>query len=237
MFERPMVKAIIRNILKELPERMAEPKTETQSSHMPEYGTCDVPPLNQPIPKQPVLSELEDIPDTLDHPPLHQMAMRKNPETKAFEVYSAGVRDAERAVEQLNDAQQEAAATCSLITDISTPDETFDEEPEMNTKEDVHIMEMTYKDVTNTILYEPRTKKVLMQKGELIAREETNSLRKSKSHGGVRSKRRTILRKQSKPFSKEYNILTEDVEFSSLSQACCAIAGTIMNPSQYWKNV
>ena len=99
------------------------------------------------------------------------------------------------------------------------------------------LVELRYKDITTHGVYDPDSKKVVIEKGSLISRKETHTLQVAANRDGVKLKRREILRKWTEEYNREYDRLSRDIEFSSLTQAACVICGTVLNPKKYWKAV
>lgn len=166
--------------------------------------------LKEPINKDGTIDGLPLFPKPMQPEPARTYQFKQNRETKAYEVHS-----------RPNENMSEPIKT---KTGSASPKQT---EP------DRQRVTLRYKDIVIHAAYEPDSKKVIVPKGSLICRKETNSLRKAKNHAGARLKRRKILNNMVKGYNDKYSRTTKDIEFSSLSQAGCVISGTVLNNKQW----
>lgn len=212
MFNRNLVQGLVR-IEPKIPPAPKEIKViqPEQPSAKQEDGKSLKTPVNQDVPIETGTQSQDDLKRTYK--------LKQNSETKGYEVHT------EQQV-QYHEAHTAIQEVAGSVEPIATPENHIQGE---------ELVEMVYKDITASGIYNPDTKILTVEKGTLIAKNESKSLRNAKNLDGTKAKRRMIMRKHVRHYNQAYNMLTDDIEFTSLNQACCAIAGTVLSPRHYWK--
>lgn len=160
--------------------------------------------------KTPVVDDPSDI---IREPKIDGYTIKQNKDTSGYEVHI------ETAKQEITNGLAQASANV-----VKMPEQT-----PVRKK-----MVLRYRDITVRCEYDPITKETVVKKGSLMYKEPTSSLMKDPSKEGIRQKRKQVVRKSVEEYNHEYYRLSEDVVFTSLTQAGSVMTGSLVIASKQW---
>lgn len=160
--------------------------------------------------KEPIVSDPSEI---LKESKIDGYMIKQNKDTSGYEVH------VETAKEEVTNGLEQASASVISISK-QTPIK--------------KNMVLRYRDITVRCEYDPATKETIVRKGSLMYKEPTSSLMNDRTKAGIRQKRKQVVRQSVEEYNHEYYRLSEDVTFTSLTQAGSVMTGSLVIASKQW---